>query len=326
MDRIKLPPNERITRVERYGRVYRRKMPSTRNMRTDGPPGHRWCTQCADFKPLDAFYTFPKRYICRRHHWLRVRKSQQEAALRNVEIKGLRDFIRQSIMRLKKGCSVLGYERCPLDRPDVQGLITKAGVPLSLFPTPCPIDPCMPMWPSNIGLVSAPCFDLLMTMYQATNSRALFVGMAQRCNLLPSNYDVSRPDDPFHDPNFVRPAHNLAELFADEEPKLPLSMDLLLVRELEAASKTPVVEEDSILSDLQQIQAYEIAARSALQACCVWRNSKRASCPEKMVLLERPVQPAIYKPTCMDMWYNLNVEKAFPTFCRIKPSVKEEPK
>ena len=71
-------------------------------------------------------------------------------------------------------------------------------------PIPCPIDPTRAMWPSNIAILSRHAFDMAILLYQMSNSRALFVAAVQRCNLLPRNFDVSRLDNPWHDPDFAR--------------------------------------------------------------------------------------------------------------------------
>ena len=80
-------PNEtKEISVARYGRIYKRKSNSSciAYMPTPCQPGFRFCKICNCSLPLEAFYTRIKRYVCRRHHYERVRKAfMQRAAAKN---------------------------------------------------------------------------------------------------------------------------------------------------------------------------------------------------------------------------------------------------
>jgi hypothetical protein len=103
---------------------------------------------------------------------------------------------------------------------DIRQFIKHAKLPLEMNPVPCPIDPSRSMWPGNIAVLSRPTFDTVMTLYQMTNSRALYVATVQRCNLLSRKFDVSRPNNPWHDPNYVRVDLDAAALMRAEEVSL----------------------------------------------------------------------------------------------------------
>ena len=55
--------------VARYGKIYKRKAPSPTNcIKLNCAPGLRYCKLCDAHKPLVAFYTAVKRYVCRKCH------------------------------------------------------------------------------------------------------------------------------------------------------------------------------------------------------------------------------------------------------------------
>jgi hypothetical protein len=55
--------------VARYGKIYKRKAPSPMNcIKLNCAPGLRYCKLCDAHKPLVAFYTAVKRYVCRKCH------------------------------------------------------------------------------------------------------------------------------------------------------------------------------------------------------------------------------------------------------------------
>ena len=55
--------------VARYGKIYKRKAPSPMNcIKLNCAPGLRYCKLCDTHKPLVAFYTAVKRYVCRKCH------------------------------------------------------------------------------------------------------------------------------------------------------------------------------------------------------------------------------------------------------------------
>ena len=212
-------PNETFITSHRYGRIYRRRKQPNTKVRTDGPPGTRWCRMCNGFKPLDAFYTKVKRYVCRKHHSLRVHVASERRANaeRFDEVKReLRAAAAHAMGTLVDAYDVLGYEQGYIDEMDVKLLIESSKIPLDLRPVVTPIDPTAGMWPHNISIVSREAFDTLVNMYQITNSRAIFIAMAQRCNLLPVNFDTSRPHEPYHDASYLRCYIDAEELLRAE--------------------------------------------------------------------------------------------------------------
>jgi hypothetical protein len=175
-------PNETIITCQRYGRIYRRRKQVHINIRSDGPPGTRWCRMCNGFKPLDAFYTKVKRYVCRKHHALRVHAAAERrasASLMDGAKKELRSAACHSMSTLVDAYGVLGYEQGYIDETDVRLLIQSSKLPLDLRPVVTPIDPNAAMWPHNIAIVSRDAFDTLVNMYQITNSRAIFIAMVR---------------------------------------------------------------------------------------------------------------------------------------------------
>ena len=207
--------HERIIRVERFGRIYKRKMPDRFENRTDGPIGTRWCKKCKGFQPLEAFYTRVKRYVCRKHHWLRIKATLEKRE--KIDGKKETEHAIRAWHIFNAAKAYLGYDRYHVDKTDIRVIIKHAKIPLEIMPVLCPIDPqAESMWPSNIAALSGVTFEALIKMYIITNSRALFIGMAQRCNLLPTNFDVSQPNDPWHDPLFKRVDLDIAQIFRDE--------------------------------------------------------------------------------------------------------------
>ena len=240
---------------------------------------------CKDFKPLDAFYTRVKRYVCRRHHWLRIKATIEKRT--EVMGKQKRMHSEHAWESLKAACSVLGYDRQHIDKTDIRLLIKHAKLPLELNPIVCPIDPHKDMWPDNIAVLSRPTFDLLITMYQFVNSRALFVGLVQRCNLLPRNFDVSRPDNPWHDPNFIRKDSDAGHLLlAEEQGTRAETMDQSVIAELAAGGDVP-------WNDARQREALVFAVRA-----CSTETIQKTQCPLMQAALSlAPVIPHTFKPT-----------------------------
>ncbi len=220
---------ERIIRVERFGRIYKRKTPDRfgpQTIRLDGPIGTRWCRMCKAFQPLEAFYTRVKRYVCRKHHWLRIKATLEK----REAINGRKEtaHAHRSWHILNKAGPYLGYDRYHVDKTDIRVIIQRARIPLEIMPILCPIDPqAESMWPSNIAVLSQYTFETLIKMYIFTNSRALFIAMVQRCNLLPTNFDVSRPNDPWHNPFFKRVDLDVSQIFLDEDAEETMDQTVL---------------------------------------------------------------------------------------------------
>jgi hypothetical protein len=66
---------------------------------------------CSDFKPLDQFYTRVKRYVCKRHHWLRIKATFEK----KCDILGTKEAMCAWVL-LKQACGVLGYEYMHIDK------------------------------------------------------------------------------------------------------------------------------------------------------------------------------------------------------------------
>jgi hypothetical protein len=232
-------PKETIMTVQRYGRIYRRRNQTSITVRKDGPPGTRWCRMCNAFQPVDAFYEKVKRYVCRRHHRLRVYEAQQRLKSKNTT-PDLDCAASHAMSMLIDSYDAIGYEQGQIDEADIRIIIKGSKMPLELRPIVCPIDPTIGMWPFNIAVVSHAAFANIVNMYQITNSRALYVGIVQRCNLLPYNFDVSRHHDPFHDPTYRRVDMDVAEMFRTEvDAGVPFTMDQTLIAEIESGGNVP---------------------------------------------------------------------------------------
>ena len=212
----KCESHERVLRVVRYGRVYKRKAATVRwaKVRLDAPAGKRWCRFCADFQPLDAFYTNVVRYVCRKHH--AERKTNTFRA--RVRLDCTESLTYGAWYRLMKHSrDILGLASLNYDRSDIRSLAIHAGVPWGIRPHALPIDPARPLRPRNVALVSSITYSQIMEMYRHTCSRALYIAHVQRCNLIPHHMDVGCPDDPFHNPAYRRVDLDAAALLAAEQ-------------------------------------------------------------------------------------------------------------
>ena len=221
----------RMIQVARYGRIYKRKAPSKNLGSTKFvcPPGHRYCKICNVHLPLDAFYTTVKRYVCKRHHYLRVRSKFVKRVFSDPHAL----HAENAWEKLVNARFYIGYEKVCYDRTDIKEIIIHAKIPLSIYPVACPIDPQIPMRPRNVAIMSLTAYNLMVRMYVLTCSRALFIGMAQRCNLLPPNFDVGWPENPFHDPNYKRQDYDVAEILREEmaRPWPPETQDQDIIAE-----------------------------------------------------------------------------------------------
>ena len=195
--------DDRTQQVARYGRVYKRKLPSKRlctRTRTDAPPGMRFCRFCNDFLPLDKFYSTVKRYVCRRHHIDRVARTEDARNKADpTELISTNAWLDLTTVR-----SLFGFDSVNYDRSDMRMLMIQAGIPWGLGPRVLPIDPQRPMRPRNVAVVSHPTFHMLVELYHHTCSRALYIAFVQRCNLLPPTMDVAWPENPWHNPEYRR--------------------------------------------------------------------------------------------------------------------------
>ncbi len=211
----KQEPGTRIQPVARYGRLYKRKAPSTRlwkRTRACAPPGMRFCHVCNDFIPLDRFYTHVKRYVCRKHHMEQVWASEDRRIAADPTVK----LSNEAWVDLQNARSLLGYESVNFSCGDMRMLMIHSGVPWGIHPRILPIDPSIPLRPRNVALVSQTTYGMLLELYQHTCSRALYIAHVQRCNLLPPHMDVSWPDNPFRDPAYRREDIDVGPLLIEE--------------------------------------------------------------------------------------------------------------
>lgn len=229
---------ERMIQVHRYGRIYRRRTQTAtlKNFKADGPAGTRWCRMCNEFMPLDAFYEKVKRYVCRKHHRIRVILASERSGGRALP--GKYDLKKATVIAmdlLDESCDALGMLPGQIDDTDVRTLIASSKLPLELRPVVCPIDPTINIFPYNVAILSRTMFLNAVNLYQMTNSRALFVGIVQRCNLLPFDFDVSMAHDPHHDPTYKRKDMDVAAMLNDElKNGVAPTLDETVIAEIEA--------------------------------------------------------------------------------------------
>ena len=230
---------QRTLTVARYGRIYKRKMPSKwlGFIPPTCPPGFRFCRDCNCAQPMSAFYTNVKRYVCKRHHYERVnirfkvRMAPAHAAPeRNAEQAW------HALNILAKG---LGYKKLCYDRHDIMDLIRNTDIPLCVHPRAVPIDPRKPMRPRNVAIVRRVDFDMLFAVYDVACSQTVYTRMVHAFNLLPPNADAGTPWDPFHDPSYIRQDCDIAEILHEESQRTPdrPAFDAVMAIRAELAAK-----------------------------------------------------------------------------------------
>jgi hypothetical protein len=202
--------------IARYGRIYKRKAPSRVGYaHITCPPGHRYCKECQKPMPLDKFYTNVKRYICKRHHYLRVNKRFRERVLTSDYEK----MAENAWLDLFRFCPLIGYAKAEYDRHDIKDLVINTKIPLSIVPRAVPIDPSIPMRPRNVAIISSANMALLIKLSTITCSRAQYILLVQSCNLLPTNADAGIPWAPFQNPNYERQDINVIPILEKENQK-----------------------------------------------------------------------------------------------------------
>jgi hypothetical protein len=228
---------EREICVARFGRIYKRKVPSGIGyLARPSLPGYRFCKVCNATLPLSAFYTTVKRYMCKRHHYLRVNKTFKiRMRLNSMDRYSFKTWLKLSANRFD-----LGYDKIRFDCSDIKAMIEKSGVPRDVNPSAIPIDPMLPLRPRNVAIVSSQAYTLALNIYQFTCSRALYIGFIQRSNLLPINFDVARLDDPYHDPTYKREFYDFAEMLKEElaAPTIE-SEDRVILEEIDKKEDVP---------------------------------------------------------------------------------------
>jgi hypothetical protein len=61
--------------VARFGKIYKRKATSNIGyLARKCSPGYRFCKLCNETLPVSAFHVNVKRYVCKRHHYMMVKK------------------------------------------------------------------------------------------------------------------------------------------------------------------------------------------------------------------------------------------------------------
>jgi hypothetical protein len=61
--------------VARFGKIYKRKSTSSIGyLARKCRPGYRFCKLCNETLPVSAFHVNVKRYVCKRHHYMMVKK------------------------------------------------------------------------------------------------------------------------------------------------------------------------------------------------------------------------------------------------------------
>lgn len=224
--------------VARFGKIYKRKAPSSIGYLVKPcPPGYRFCKFCNETLPLSSFYTNVKRYVCKRHHYLRVRK----AFRLKIESKTGKHYYQSIWDKLSDYRFQFGYDKLRYDASDIKDLLDKSQISMVISPMIIPIDPQLPMRPRNVAIVSSRAFLFAMKLFGFTCSRALFIAFVQKSNLLPPNFDVARPDNPYHDPDYIRKDYDLSILFEEERVSQTINehQDRVILEELEKNDDVP---------------------------------------------------------------------------------------
>ena len=142
----------------------------------------------------------------------------------------------------------LGYDKPRFDVTDIKDLIISAKIPLDVSPIVVPIDPSIPMRPRNVAIVSKRAYTMALDMYGFTCSRALFIGFMQRCNLLPPNFDVAWPTQPYHDPTYLRQDIDISAIW--EEEKINKNADeiedKIIMEEIEKNDDVPWINREPL--------------------------------------------------------------------------------
>ena len=234
---ITQPGEDREIRVARYGKVYKRKAPSKLGYLTKPTcaPGYRYCRMCDATLPLSAFYTTVKRYVCRRHHYLRVRGNLRK----RVQANAVEQHANLAWYLISTSRFNLGYDKIRYDAADIRDLIINGKIPLDISPTVVPIDPSIPMRPRNVAIISTKAFKYLMDLYSFSCSRGMFIAFVQRCNLLPKNFDAAHPDDPYRDPQYMRQDHDVGPIINEEMKSKIETQDLSIIEESEKNDDVP---------------------------------------------------------------------------------------
>lgn len=227
--------------VARFGRIYKRKNPSKMGYKCIAQiEGYRYCKFCNANLPLSAFYVTQKRYVCRRHHYLRV-------VLRDkvlVQSDGFFRMARQSWVKLDSAKFLIGYDKLRYDIGDILQIFKHLSEikPIEKIEPVCvPRDYSLPMRPANVAVISTVAFYLILKFLDFMPCRPFYIAFVQRANLVPRNFDVGNPENPYHDPSYERKEFNLGTLFSEFEAlNLPIEhKDNDILEELIRKNKVP---------------------------------------------------------------------------------------
>ena len=207
-------PKQKDILVARYGKIYKRKAPSAYlGLQFKCTSTTRYCKLCDSQKPLDAFYTAVKRFVCRRCHYLRV-KSYRYARYKENDFEMRSENIWDNCLADRMW---FGYAKLNFDLPSIKDIIVGAKIPWELCPRACPIDPSLPMRPRNVAILSCTAYRLLLEVWKHTCSRGAYIGLVQRSNMVPRNFDVAFPCTPFHNPDYLRPIIDVGPILLEEQ-------------------------------------------------------------------------------------------------------------
>jgi hypothetical protein len=200
-------------KIARFDRIYKRKVPSKLGYQCiQKIEGYRFCKFCNANLPLSAFYTSYKRYVCRRHHYLRVRKRLQEASNENAMV----SHACKCWFYLNDRKFMMGYDKLRYDLGDIRQIFThlQSVIPIhKLNPVVVPIDYTQPLRPRNIAIISQKAFGTMINLMKFAPHRPIYVAFVQHLNLVPINFDVGFPKDPYHDPEYRRQDIDIKTLY-----------------------------------------------------------------------------------------------------------------
>ena len=219
---LKVGPNGEVVpkSVARFGRIYKRKPPDRVREKNCGQlktaPGMRLCRICKKLLPLEKFYSYGQRFVCKYHHYQMVLEKRL-IKFRECPYEELAWHAWKGMHHL---CPVLGYAHVNYDRHDMMDLMKKTDIPPFCKPMVVPIDPTKPLRPRNLAIVTLSNLKLLARLWTQSLSAAQFILFVQSVNLLPDNADVGVPWDPFHDPNYKRVDIDVIPILEKEKTEL----------------------------------------------------------------------------------------------------------
>jgi len=231
--------------VARFGKIYKRKAESNIGfLARKCRPGYRYCRHCDETLQESAFHINIKRYVCKKHHYLMVQRQRVIREENNpMDLYCTRIWYLLSCQRF-----FLGYDKVRFDTSDMKDIIVNSKVSMLVKPLVAPIDPQKPMRPRNVAVVSKQAFLFAVQMHSFTCSRALYIEFIQRCNLLPPNFDVSRPNDPYHDPSYKIEIIDISPILEEEKRNKNAEEieDRIILEELEKNKDVPWINREPL--------------------------------------------------------------------------------